>query len=196
MAERAEAAPDGPTFLSLESAAQRHGGWRWVERRLYELSGSRSATAGLTAATRVHLFEAATRHAWHAQLWAERLPVLAGWDPETLTVPPSRRAEAALEELDGAAGEAALLQGLYGGVVPALLDAYRRHAGALSEAAGAPVLRVLRVVTSGTEELLAAAGPLWTAQGGSIRPPDGGGEGDRRPAGGGGPDDQEPIFPW
>jgi hypothetical protein len=37
------------------------------------------------AAVQVHLDAQSMRHAWHAELFAERLPVLAGADPDGLT---------------------------------------------------------------------------------------------------------------
>ena len=45
------------------------------------------------AAVQVHLDAQSMRHAWHAELWAERLPVLAGADPDGLdhAVGPDRR---------------------------------------------------------------------------------------------------------
>ena len=39
------------------------------------------------AAVQVHLDGQSMRHAWHAELWADRLPVLAGIDPDGVTVP-------------------------------------------------------------------------------------------------------------
>ena len=147
-------------FLTLEAAAARHGALRWAERRLYGLTGARSATASLSPAVRVHLFEAATRHAWHAQLWEARLPVLAGWDPEELTVPGDPVAGTLLDAVAGLEGDAAVLAGLYQVAVPALLASYLRHRDALDEASGRPAQRVLGVVIPGTGAELAAGTAL------------------------------------
>ena len=43
------------------------------------------------------------QHAWHAELWAERLPVLDGLDPATLTLPPTIEVDRLLALLAGGA---------------------------------------------------------------------------------------------
>ena len=52
------------------------------------------------AAVQVHLDGQSLRHAWHADLWADRLPVYAGADPTGLTVP-SATSAALFAVLDG-----------------------------------------------------------------------------------------------
>jgi hypothetical protein len=81
----ATAIGDGASRTLAESAALL-GSHRWTEHQLFELTGAWAATAG-TPAVRVHLFEVSHQHAWHAQLWADRLPALDGVDPEALSVP-------------------------------------------------------------------------------------------------------------
>ena len=72
--------------LDLLAAAEMIGGYRWLEHRLFEITGAWSAQAH-DPAVRLHLFEASHQHAWHAQLWADRLPLLDQLDPEALSVP-------------------------------------------------------------------------------------------------------------
>ena len=62
------------------------GEYRWIENALYGLLGA-WVTDMPVAAVQVHLDAQSMRHAWHAELWADRLPVLAGADPDALTVP-------------------------------------------------------------------------------------------------------------
>ena len=72
---------------------------------------------GPTVAPRLRCFYDvySQQHAWHAELLAERLPVLDSLDPATLTVPPDAEVDRALGLLagtvpgqgDGAGGEAA-----------------------------------------------------------------------------------------
>ena len=62
------------------------GEYRWIENALYGLLGA-WVTDMPVAAVQVHLDGQSMRHAWHAELWADRLPVLAGADPDGLTVP-------------------------------------------------------------------------------------------------------------
>ena len=58
------------------------GEYRWIENALYALLGE-WVTDMPVAAVQVHLDGQSLRHAWHAELWADRLPVLAGDDPAT-----------------------------------------------------------------------------------------------------------------
>ena len=52
------------------------------------------------AAVQVHLDAQSMRHAWHAELWGDRLPVLAGVDPDGLD-PPLPATAALFDALDG-----------------------------------------------------------------------------------------------
>src|ERR1035437_3827934 len=76
-----------PLALPLGVTAGLVGGYRWIEHALYEVLGSWVTDIPL-AAVQVHLDVQSTRHAWHAELWADRLPVLNGVDPDSLTKPP------------------------------------------------------------------------------------------------------------
>ncbi len=93
------------------------------------------------------------RHAWHAELWAERLPVLAGVDTERLSVPsrPTQAVFAALEGegLPGAEGPPGALQrlaALYRVILPRLVTSYVRHLRIASPITDGPVTRALRLV--------------------------------------------------
>ncbi len=72
--------------LTLDAAAVLVGEYRWIEHALYRLLGE-WVTDMPIAAVQVHLDAQSMRHAWHAELWAERLPVLAGADPDGWTTP-------------------------------------------------------------------------------------------------------------
>ncbi|HUD15884.1 MAG TPA: hypothetical protein VMQ59_01430, partial [Acidimicrobiales bacterium] len=76
----------GVVPLSLGTAAAVVGEYRWIENALYALLGEWVADMPV-AAVKVHLDGQSLRHAWHAELWADRLPVLSGEDPAALTVP-------------------------------------------------------------------------------------------------------------
>ena len=78
----------GPEALPLPLAdtAALVGEYRWIESALYRLLGE-WVTDMTVAPVQVHLDAQSMRHAWHAELWAERLPVFAGADPDALTVP-------------------------------------------------------------------------------------------------------------
>lgn len=159
--------------LALAVSAARVGGYRWVEQALYQLLGSWVADTALPV-VQVHLDAQAARHAWHAELWAARLPVRAGVDRDALTLAPPQAgaALAALAgapgaggaevggaggaEVDGAAGgegagggrDAVLarLAGLYRVVLPRLVVSYQGHLALTSPVTDAPVVRALRLV--------------------------------------------------
>jgi hypothetical protein len=150
--------------LRLEEAAARHGVYRWVERRLFELTGSWAAAPGLPDEARPLLFEASAAHAWHAELWEARLPVLAGVDRTALTRPPEGEVGPMLESLepgafggdDGTAGRRFLV-GLARVVLPLLLVSYRRLGQRLVPVADGPAIRALTLVVRDDEEELRAA---------------------------------------
>jgi hypothetical protein len=151
--------------LTLGATAALVGEYRWIENALYGLLGA-WVTDMPIAAVQVHLDGQSLRHAWHADLWADRLPVLTGAEPAGLTVPsaPSAAVFAALTgisaptDLPGStwppADEESLprpgalprLAGLYRVVLPRLVTSYERHLGAASSVTDGPVARALRLV--------------------------------------------------
>jgi hypothetical protein len=145
-----EPAPGGgagplPTSLTLDRAAERFGAYRWAEHRLFELTGAWAAEATSPAA-RIHLDVVSGQHSWHAELWAARLPVLDGTDPEALTRPAGPVMAGLFDELARARGTVDRLAGLYRVVVPRLLVTYGRHLRRAAPAADAPAVRALRLV--------------------------------------------------
>ena len=160
----------GPLPLPLVQTAVIVGRYRWVEHALYALLGRWVEDAALPV-VQVHLDAQSMRHAWHAELWAERLPVLASSNPDRLTVPSP--AMAALFRLlgasvprTGASGEASgsgfdvvldagtadvpgtlpRLAALYRVVLPRLVATYEQHWAVTAEPTDGPVRRALRLV--------------------------------------------------
>ncbi|HVC15281.1 MAG TPA: hypothetical protein VND62_10530 [Acidimicrobiales bacterium] len=153
--------------LTHADAAVRHGAYCWVERRLFELTGTWAAAPDLPDAARVLCFEASAQHAWHAELWEARLPVLAGVDPEQLTRPVGRTASTLLARLAPGAWEGddetagrRFLVGLARVVLPLLLVSYREYGDGLAPVADGPAIRALTLVVRDEEEELAAAQAL------------------------------------
>jgi hypothetical protein len=150
----------------LADAAAMIGSHRWVEHRLFEMTGAWSAT-GAHPAVRLHLFEMSHQHAWHAQLWADRLPALDGVDPEALSVPlgpalgplfegvwstgtapgaaDGPEAQRAGAE-PGPATDVARLSALYRVVLPRLIATYGRHLATSSVVSDSPTIRALELV--------------------------------------------------
>jgi hypothetical protein len=141
------------------------GEYRWIEHALYRLLGE-WVTEMPIAAVQVHLDAQSMRHAWHAELWSERLPVLAGADPDGWSTPsapttalfaalsgepspaagPGPAPPAAVEDGFGHAGALPRLAGLYRVVLPRLVTTYERHLRVVSPMTDAPVARALRLV--------------------------------------------------
>ncbi len=95
----AAGADDGGA-LPLESQAGVIGAYQWIERRLFEVLGTWVLSEPLAEARL--LFDIySQQHAWHADLWAERLPVLDSLDPATFMVPPSSEVDRLLALLAG-----------------------------------------------------------------------------------------------
>jgi hypothetical protein len=141
-----------PRSLPLPVTASLVGGYRWIEQRLFELLGGWAAEAR-PPELRVRLDEQSARHAWHASLWADRLPVRDGVSADELTVAPAGAASV-LAVLDESRSDTTpLLAGLYRVVLPRLVTGYTRHLGATAPISDGPVIRALRLVlTDETED--------------------------------------------
>ncbi len=153
--------PDGaartgrPGALPLGRTAELVGAYRWVELALYRALGEWSVSIPLPEVQLV-LAEQSSRHAWHAELWADRLPVLDGVDPDALTAPPVPAASilAALVGAEDAAlpGVLPRLAGLYRVVLPRLVVTYCDHLVRTVPTTDAPTARALRLVLADEEE--------------------------------------------
>jgi hypothetical protein len=145
--------PTGTAALSLDEQARVIGGYQWIERRLFEVLGGWVASEAVAEARL--LFDLYSRqHAWHSELWTERLPVLDGLDPATLMLPPSVEVDRLLVLFSGGApGEAPAaggtllrLVGLARVVLPRLIAGYGLHLRRAAPVADGPVVRSLRLV--------------------------------------------------
>lgn len=145
MGEELTGTTGGPGGLTLAQAAERFGAYRWVERRLFELTGAWAAEATPPDA-RIHLDVVSRQHGWHAELWADRLPVLDGTDHDALTRPAGPVLGPLVAELARQGGTVARLAALYRVVVPRLIVTYDRHLRRATAAADAPAVRALRLV--------------------------------------------------
>jgi len=155
-----------PAALPLDVTAALVGTYRWIESALHAALGSWVRHVPL-AAVQVHLDGQSMRHAWHAERWAERLPVLRDVDPDALTVPsPASAALFAMlngdSETEGDAHESGppgvlpLLAGLYRVALPRLVATYSRHLDLVVPVADAPLRRTLRLVLADeVDDLLA-----------------------------------------
>lgn len=145
--------PAGAGAVPLEAHARVIGSYRWIERRLFEVLGGWVTSESVTEAQL--LFDVySQQHAWHAELWAERLPVLDTLDPATLTLPPGVEVDRLLGMLAGGApgqapaagGTLLRLVSLARVVLPRLIAGYGLHLRRVSPVADGPVVRSLRLV--------------------------------------------------
>jgi len=93
----------------------------------------------------------ARQHAWHAEVWRDRLPELREVDVEALVVSPGGGIDEVLDRIDAALpdlGAAAIAAGWYRTVLPYLVVRSDRFAGRLSEVSDAPIRRWLGFVAS------------------------------------------------
>jgi hypothetical protein len=155
----------GEDPLPLAVSAALIGEYRWIETALYRLIGG-WVTDTPIAAVKVHLDAQSMRHSWHAELWGERLPVMAGSDPDELTRPspptaalfavlsgtrppsdePGSSWPPAADVLIERPGVLPRLAGLYRVVLPRLVVTYQRHLRAAAPVTDGPVLRALGLV--------------------------------------------------
>lgn len=132
-------APDlGPTARLL-------GGYAWTEGRLFEVLGALAARAGDVAEAAVFFDAQSQQHAWHASLFAERIPQVPGLERSALTAAPSAALQALVEALAGASPIDALALSARV-VLPRLVTGYRRHLHRTRAASDGAVARALRLV--------------------------------------------------
>jgi hypothetical protein len=158
----------GGPVLSLHGEARVVGAYQWVERRLFEVLGSWVVFEPVPEAQ--VLFDAySQQHAWHAELFADRLPALDSVDTDALVLPPSVEVDRMLNVLSGtvpeseqsapdgsllgrdalgppAGGTLARLVGTGRVVLPRLVTGYTLHLRQVSTVADAPMARCLRLV--------------------------------------------------
>ena len=90
----------GRSALPLDVQARLVGSYQWVERRLFEVLGAWVASEPVSEA-RVLFDVYSQQHAWHAELFADRLPALDSVDPDSLVLPPSAEVDRMLATLAG-----------------------------------------------------------------------------------------------
>ncbi len=160
-----------PGLFDAEAAARRLGHYTWFEMRLFEVVG------GWVASTpeldvKVRFGTNCNHHAWHAQLFHQRLPAGSGrvakhdgaseasgteaelarpsrpadLHPDGLTAPANPEMESFVASLEEPTGTLERLVGLYRVAVPWAASAYTFHLNRSSSVADAPTMRVLRLV--------------------------------------------------
>jgi hypothetical protein len=160
-----------PPFRSIGQLAELCGHYCWVERRLFELAGSRASDPGAgdpetgdpengDPEVRVVLSQMSARHGFFAAQWRDRLPVRAGVDADALIVPPPGPVGPALDLIASEPRLTLVLGGLATQFLPFLRDGYGRHLVQSSPVSEAPVRAVLEWAARSTGDEIRLAGLL------------------------------------
>ncbi|HWC66773.1 MAG TPA: hypothetical protein VG478_01795 [Acidimicrobiales bacterium] len=146
------AAADG--WLDISESARRFGHYAWGERRLFETLGGWIPTVPEPAA-KVLLGSHCAHHAWHAELCAERLPMLPERASAELVVPASEALVAFFDALAASSDQASTVEklaGVYRVVLPHTLAAYRDHLDRVDRDVDAPTARALTLIVRDEED--------------------------------------------
>jgi hypothetical protein len=132
--------------LGLDETIKLVGRHRWVEGRLFEVLGGWVQAVHEPEAK--ILFDVHSRqHAWHCELWEQRLAELGEADPDRVSEP-SPTLAALMDALGSAADTLERAVGTYRVVVPRKVSAYELHLGDTSAVSDGPVIRSLRLALS------------------------------------------------
>jgi len=128
-------------------AGRRAGHACWIEQRLFETLGSWVADAARSAEPALSrmLAEHAHHHAWHAELWRDRLPELAEHPPADAVRPRHEAAVELVDTLSSVDGTVERLVGVYRVLLPRLADEYDAQLQATSPLTDGPTARVLKL---------------------------------------------------
>lgn len=128
--------------FDIEEAARRIGVYRWIELRLFETLGAWTGTVP-EPEVKVLLGAHCSHHAWHAELWSQRLPAVPGADAEHLTRPANEGMVRFVAALTEPTPTLERLVGAYRVLVPRLIAGYSAHRRAVSALVDAPTVRTL-----------------------------------------------------
>src|SRR3954453_12614918 len=135
-----------PGLFTVEETARRVGNYKWTEMRLFEVLGGWVATVPELDVKMV-LGRHTYHHAWHAELWHNRLPELREMNRERLNMPPNDAYVAfmdAIREPEAADQTIEKLVGVYRVLIPRKIGVYTYHMNGTSTITDAPTIRSLK----------------------------------------------------
>ena len=141
---------------TVEESVERIVGYKWAEQQLSAALGGWVATIpelDVKAILGPHCYQ----HAWHADLWRQRLPELR--EPNEDRAEPANDSFAAfMQELTSPEDPDATIEklvGVYRVLVPHLLATYSFHQRVTSDIADAPTVRILKfMIDDDVEQLI------------------------------------------
>ena len=116
-----------------------------MEGRLFEILGGWVASTDAVDA-KLLLDRHSQHHAWRADQWWDRLPVLADVDRQALVAAPSPGIAALTQALASMAGDVPRLAGAYRVALPRLVGAYQEHRLNANPASDDAAIRTLDIV--------------------------------------------------
>lgn len=158
-----------PRFDSIAGLTSRVIAYRALDLALFEIVGG-WITSGGSGLVRARAAAWSQHHAWHAELWAGRLPLTPLLDDAARPVPGESsdgdRHAVLASLLDSATAEGDRIAVYAHGVLAALDDALEAHRVAIDPALDGPTARVLDLVLADVRRDRATAGALADTLGG------------------------------
>jgi hypothetical protein len=152
-----------PEAPGIEATARLLVAYAWIEGRLFEILGDLSKRAGDPPEVAAFLDAQSQQHAWHASLFAERVPALPGHEPSAPDAAPSAALGALFDALAAAGSGMDALALSARLVLPRLVTGYRRHLHHTRAASDGAVARALRLVVRDDIDALLDAEALLEA---------------------------------
>jgi hypothetical protein len=128
--------------MTLDETARLVGGHRWLEARLFEILGGWVGSIS-DLDSKLLLDRHSQHHAWRADQWWDRLPVLAGVDREGFVMARSPAVGAFVVALAEEESPVERLAGAYRVALPRLVGTYERHRSQANPASDGSVIRTL-----------------------------------------------------
>lgn len=135
----------------IDRLARAAGNFAWLEDRIADVTGSWVATVDDVDA-RLVLGARSHTHAWHAELWRDRMPDLRGVDNTALVAPASSGVESFMETLASSTTTLERMVSVHRVLLPRLVTAYALLLRGTNELIDAPTVRTLRLVLEDTRE--------------------------------------------
>lgn len=136
-----------PGLFTVVETARRVGHYKWIEMKLFEVMGAwLAAVPELEVKYRLGLH--CYQHAFHAELWAKRLPELREMNPQRLTAPPNSELVDFVESLTNASEPEQTIEklvGLYRVLLPQIIATYTYHLNNAATVSDAPTVRALEL---------------------------------------------------
>jgi hypothetical protein len=146
-----------PLTNSITDIARLAGSYKWCELQIAAALGTWSdvipeSSASALCGSHAHV------HAWHAELWNDRIPTLWDADNTQLMQPPRTDAETAIQRLGNQemlATTAQKLDAMYCDVLPILRDMYTTHVKSIESRVDPPTARILELCITDTDKHIA-----------------------------------------